>query len=101
MYVYSEVLTSLHKCIYHEVYTDICKYIHADWLLAGIILRYVRMRDRVYVRIYVFCGCVYVYYMYVFMYLAFPIFRRPIIIELILSFLYNRTNFLGNLNRVV
>lgn len=40
-------------------------------------------------------------YMYVFMYLAFPIFRRPIIIELILSFLYNRTNFLGNLNRVV
>jgi len=33
-------------------------------------------------------------YLYIFMYLAFPIFRRPLILELYLYYFYNKINFL-------
>jgi hypothetical protein len=36
-------------------------------------------------------------YMYVFLYLAFPLFRRPILLEYTLYSIYNRTNFVKNL----
>ena len=37
-------------------------------------------------------------YMYVFLYLGFPVFRRPMILELFLYSLYTKTNFLKNLS---
>jgi hypothetical protein len=36
-------------------------------------------------------------YMFVFFYLAFPIFRRPLLLEYTLYSIYNRTNFVKNL----
>lgn len=36
-------------------------------------------------------------YMFLFVYLAFPIFRRPVIVELVLWLIYMRTSFLKNL----
>jgi hypothetical protein len=39
-------------------------------------------------------------YMYVFFYLGFPIFRRPVFLELFSYFLYLRVNFLKNLTIV-
>jgi hypothetical protein len=36
-------------------------------------------------------------YMFVFLYLAFPIFRRPILLEYILYSVYIKTNFIKNL----
>ena len=36
-------------------------------------------------------------YMYVFLYLAFPLFRRPVLLEYTLYSIYNRTNFVKNL----
>jgi hypothetical protein len=36
-------------------------------------------------------------YMFVFLYLAFPLFRRPILLEYTLYSIYNRTNFVKNL----
>lgn len=39
-------------------------------------------------------------YMYIFVYLGFPIFRRPVFLELFSYFLYLRINFLKNLNSI-
>jgi hypothetical protein len=36
-------------------------------------------------------------YMFLFVYLAFPVFRRPVIIEIVLWLIYMRTSFLKNL----
>lgn len=39
-------------------------------------------------------------YLYVFCYLGFPIFRRPLILELFFYSLYTKVNFLKNVNLV-
>ena len=39
-------------------------------------------------------------YMYVFVYLGFPVFRRPVILELFFFSLYSKTNFLKNIKAI-